>query len=315
MSLTVRFWGVRGSVPAPGPHTAVVGGNTSCVEVRSGEETIILDAGTGLRGLGERLVASGRPVAASILFSHVHWDHIQGFPFFAPLFRPGTELALYGRPDRGSLESALAGQMTTPSFPVQLGAVPAALTFGGFEPGRQFSVGSATVRAARLNHPDGVIAYRVEIGGRAIVFATDTEHYAERIDRDLVSLAEGADLLIYDAQYTPEEYAGVIGAPRGGWGHSTWVEGVRVARSAGVGSLVLFHHDPTHDDAAVTAIELAARTVLPGTVAAREGLEIHLAGRPARGRSDSTDGEARFSDDTGGDDVAARVSPTTGRAA
>ena len=239
MSLTVRFWGVRGSVPAPGPRTAAVGGNTSCVEVRCGGETIILDAGTGIRGLGERLLAGGRPVSASLLFSHVHWDHIQGFPFFPPLFRRDTALVLHGRPDHGSLESALRQQMTAPSFPVHLGAVPAALSFGEIEPGQPFEVGSALVRAARLNHPDGVLAYRIEVEGRAVVFATDTEHHADGIDRDLVALADGADLLIYDAQYTPEEYAGVIGGPRSGWGHSTWVEGIRVARAAGVGSLVL----------------------------------------------------------------------------
>ncbi len=279
MSLTVRFWGVRGSVPSPGPQTAAVGGNTSCVELRMGDETIVLDAGTGLRGLGERLVAAGRPVALSVLFSHVHWDHIQGFPFFPALFKSGTELSLYGRPDEGSLESALRQQMTWPNFPVQLDAVPARLRYGSFELDRPFAVGSAIVRAARLNHPNGVVAYRIEHEGRAVVYATDTEHYAEKVDRRLVSLAEGADLLIYDAQYTPEEYAGVIGGPRVGWGHSTWVEGVRIARAAGVGSLVLFHHDPSHDDAAIGAIERAAQTVLPGTVAAREGLEIHLAGR------------------------------------
>ncbi|HKE18259.1 MAG TPA: MBL fold metallo-hydrolase [Kofleriaceae bacterium] len=278
MSLTVRFWGVRGSVPAPGPRTAAVGGNTSCVEVRCGGETIILDAGTGIRGLGERLLAGGRPVSASLLFSHVHWDHIQGFPFFPPLFRRDTALVLHGRPDHGSLESALRQQMTAPSFPVHLGAVPAALSFGEIEPGQPFEVGSALVRAARLNHPDGVLAYRIEVEGRAVVFATDTEHHADGIDRDLVALADGADLLIYDAQYTPEEYAGVIGGPRSGWGHSTWVEGIRVARAAGVGSLVLFHHDPSHDDGAVDAIERSARAMWPGTVAAREGLEIHLAG-------------------------------------
>ena len=283
MSVTVRFWGVRGSVPSPGAQTAGFGGNTSCVEVHCGGETIILDAGTGLRGLGERLAASGRPVVASILVSHVHWDHIQGFPFFPPLFLPDTELALYGRPDHGSLESALRHQMTAPNFPVQLGAVPAALTYGELDLAQPFEVGAAVVRAARLNHPDGVIAYRIEYDGRAIVFATDTEHYPEEIDRDLVALAEGADLLIYDAQYTPEEYAGVIGGAREGWGHSTWVEGIRVARAAGVGSLVLFHHDPAHDDAAVSAIERSARTVLPGTVAAREGLEIHLAGKAHAG--------------------------------
>jgi phosphoribosyl 1,2-cyclic phosphodiesterase len=279
MSLTVRFWGVRGSVPSPGPQTAAVGGNTSCVELRFGDEIVVLDAGTGLRGLGERLIAGGRPVSLSLLFSHVHWDHIQGFPFFPALFKSSTELSLYGRPEEGTLESALGRQMTWPNFPVELETVPARLTYGSFELDRPFAVGSAIVRAARLNHPNGVVAYRVEHDGRAVVYATDTEHYAERIDRDLVSLAQGADLLIYDAQYTPEEYAGVIGGSRAGWGHSTWVEGVRVARAAGVGQLVLFHHDPAHDDAAIGAIERAAQTVLPGTVAAREGLEIHLAGR------------------------------------
>ena len=282
MSLTVRFWGVRGSVPAPGAHTAGVGGNTSCVELRAGDETIVFDAGTGLRGLGEKMLASGRPVDASILFSHVHWDHIQGFPFFTPLFRRDTRLSLHGLPTSGSLEAALSKQMVTPSFPVQLGAVPAELAYHDFAPGRPFEVGSAVVRAARLNHPDGVIAYRVEIGGRAIVFATDTEHYHDRVDDDLVALAEGADLLIYDAQYTPEEYSGVVGFSRVGWGHSTWAEGVRVARAAGDGQLVLFHHDPGHDDGAVASIEYSARAVLPGTVAAREGMEIHLAGRAAR---------------------------------
>jgi ribonuclease BN (tRNA processing enzyme) len=168
---------------------------------------------------------------------------------------------------------------------VQLGAVPAALRYGAIVPGRPFAVGSAVVRAARLNHPGGVIGYRIECDGRALVFATDTEHHADRIDRELVALAEGADLLIYDAQYTPEEYAGVIGGARQGWGHSTWVEGIRVARAAGVGSLVLFHHDPAHDDAAIAAIERAARTVMPGTVAAREGLEIHMAGRVTGSRA------------------------------
>ncbi len=279
MSLTVRFWGVRGSVPSPGPQTAAVGGNTSCVELRFGDEVIVLDAGTGLRALGERLIAGGRPVSLNLLFSHVHWDHIQGFPFFPALFRSSTELALYGRPDEGSLESALRSQMTWPNFPVQLDAVPARLRYRALELDRPFAVGSAIVQAARLNHPNGVVAYRVEHEGRAVVYATDTEHYGDRIDRGLVELAEGADVLIYDAQYTPEEYAGVIGGSRVGWGHSTWVEGVRVARAAGVGQLVLFHHDPAHDDAAIGAIEHAAQTVLPGTVAAREGLEIHLAGR------------------------------------
>jgi phosphoribosyl 1,2-cyclic phosphodiesterase len=280
MALTIRFWGVRGSVPSPGPATAGVGGNTSCVEVRSGDHVVILDAGTGLRRLGDALLAerAGRPIEASILFSHVHWDHIQGFPFFAPVFRPDTTLHLYGRPDEGSLAEVLAAQMTRPTFPVPLDALPSALTFGTWSDDAAFDVGPFRVRTARLHHPGACYAYRLEAHGRSVVYATDTEHYDDgRIDEALVELSRGADVLIYDAMYTPEEYEGETGVSRRGWGHSTWVEGVRVARAAGVGQLVLFHHDPTHDDETVAAIEEAAARELPSTIAAREGLEITLA--------------------------------------
>jgi phosphoribosyl 1,2-cyclic phosphodiesterase len=272
-TLDIRFWGVRGSVPSPGPATAGVGGNTSCVEIRAGDQVIVLDAGTGLRGLGDRLLAErgGAPVRASILFSHVHWDHIQGFPFFAPVFCSGTELDLHGAPENGSLEQALTHQMTGPTFPVRFADVPSDVRCHALPSSGPFAVGDVEVTAARLHHPNGVFAYRLEFGGRSIVYATDTEHYPDRIDRDLVALAAGADVLIYDAMYTPEQYES-----RRGWGHSTWVEGVRVGRAAGVGQLVLFHHDPIHDDAEVAAIERAAAEELSGTIAAREGLVLSL---------------------------------------
>jgi phosphoribosyl 1,2-cyclic phosphodiesterase len=273
--LSLRFWGVRGSCPSPGPATAGVGGNTSCVQVSVGDEHVILDGGTGLRALGNELSARG-PVRASLLFSHVHWDHIQGVPFFAPIFRTDTRLAVYGAPEEGTIEAALIKQMTGPSFPVPFDQLPAALRFETVEPGEPFAVGRFRVRAAALNHPNGVLAYRLEAGGRSIVYATDTEHYAGQIDRSLVDLARNADVLIYDAQYTPDEYRGSCGCARIGWGHSTWVEGVRVARAAGVGQLILFHHDPSHDDAAVAEIEQLAAAELPGTIAAREGLAIDL---------------------------------------
>ncbi len=282
MSLTIRFWGVRGSVPSPGPATAGVGGNTSCVEVRCRDRIVILDAGTGIRGVGDALLAAG-PVKATLVFSHVHWDHIQGLPFFAPLYMPTTELDLYGAPEDQTLREVLQTQIAAPTFPVGLDQSPATLRYHRIPTGEQFDIEPFRVRTALLNHPNGVHGIRLECEGRSMVYATDTEHAADgSIDQALVELARGADVLVYDAQFTPDEYTGAVGFPRVGWGHSTWVEGVRIARAADVGKLVLFHHDPSHDDDAVGAIERAAAAELPGTVAAREGLTIALASDRAR---------------------------------
>jgi len=278
MSLRIRFWGVRGSIPSPGPATALVGGNTSCVEVRCGDTLVILDAGTGIRRLGDALTARGEAVKAHLLFSHVHWDHIQGLPFFSPLYRPDTHLTVLGSPSGATIDEVLNRQMSAPVFPVPLAKVPASIETGPIP--SQFDIGDMTVRAAELFHPDRVFGYRIDCGGRSVVYATDVEHPSDgTVDERLVELAAGADVLIYDAQYTPEEYAGRVGPSRRGWGHSTWTEALRVADAARVGKLVLFHHDPTRDDAAVAAIEAAAAEERPGTVAAREGLELALASR------------------------------------
>jgi phosphoribosyl 1,2-cyclic phosphodiesterase len=255
-----------------------VGGNTSCVEVRCKQTLLVLDAGTGLRRLGDWLTTRGDTVRAHLLFSHVHWDHIQGLPFFGPIYRPETQLTLYGAPEGGSLREILESQMQSPTFPVSLAQAPAAIAYHTIEPRGPLAIGSLQVTAAPLRHPNGVLAFRVECEGRSVVYATDTEHDPNgAIDDTLVELARRADLLIYDAQYTPEEYDGTVGFPRRGWGHSTWAEGVRVARAADVGRLILFHHEPSHDDAQVAAIEQAAARELPGTVAAREGMSIALA--------------------------------------
>ncbi len=280
--MRIRFWGVRGSIAAAGPETAQVGGNTSCVEVRvgagAGETLIVLDAGTGLRRLGESLRG---PVAAHLFLSHLHWDHIQGFPFFAPAYAPGNRIRLYA-PERcatnGDVRAALDAQMRAPHFPVGLDAMRAELSFGAVAAGAQLVVGAATVQAAAAKHPNGCLAYRVAAGGRSVVYATDTEHDAAgRIDRQLLELARGADVLIYDAQYTADEYAG-----KRGWGHSTAEEGARLAEAAGVSQLVLYHHDPTHDDWQIARIEAATRARFPATVAAREGLVLTLDPRTAR---------------------------------
>jgi phosphoribosyl 1,2-cyclic phosphodiesterase len=271
--MRIKFWGVRGSIASPGPDTAEVGGNTSCVEVNCGETRLILDAGTGLRRLGDALLAGG-PVDATLLLSHLHWDHIQGLPFFVPAYLRSTRLEVVGTGGgAASLRSVLAGQMTAPVFPVRLDELGADLRVREVRSGDAFDVGEVRVRAVRLNHPGGVLAYRIEHAGRSVVYATDTEHYA-CVDPALRALAEGADVLIYDSQYTPEEYRGDGGRSRVGWGHSTYVAGAELARAAGVGRYLLFHHDPQRTDAGVDEIERAARDLFPSSVAAREGMVI-----------------------------------------
>lgn len=273
----VRFWGVRGSIASPGASTAQVGGNTSCVEVRCGGQRLILDAGTGLRALGDSLLAEKQPIDAALLLSHFHWDHIQGLPFFVPAYLPSTKLTIVGSSDgRHSLRDKLSRQMTEPHFPVQLDDLSAELGYREARPNQALEIGDVRVKVARLNHPGGVFAYRIEHAGRSIVYATDTEHYA-CVDPVLKSLAEGADLLIYDAQYTPEEYPGKVG-----WGHSTWEAAVRLANAAGVRQLVLFHHDPRRSDEQVAALEARAATARPGTTAAREGSVMRVETRATR---------------------------------
>ena len=287
-NVAIRFWGVRGSIASPGAHTAAVGGNTSCVEITTATGgTIILDAGTGIRALGDELVR--RKVGhAHLLLSHLHWDHIQGLPFFVPAWLPSSQLEIVGARSTGTPElgpeASLSLQMQPPHFPVKLADMRSHLSFREVDSGDTLTIAGATVRATRLNHPGGVMGYRIESGGRAIVYATDTEHRAGELDADLVSLARGADVLVYDAMYTEDEYAGREGGSKVGWGHSTWEAGCAVADAAGVDRLVLFHHDPARTDEQVEAIERAAAGQRPGTVAAREGLEFTLH-RPALPRA------------------------------
>jgi phosphoribosyl 1,2-cyclic phosphodiesterase len=274
--MQITFWGVRGSIPTPGPATVQIGGNTSCVEVRAGKAILIFDGGTGLRLLGKKLQKEG-PVAAHMFFSHVHWDHIQGFPFFEPAFVAGNVFYLYGGCNLSrTLEETLAGQMDHPNFPVHLGSMAAHMNFLDMVEGEPLAIDDGEgdmvrVTGVRGNHPQGVFAYRVEHAGKAIVYATDTEHYEGRVDQKLVGLARDARLLIYDSQYTPEEYSA-----KKGWGHSTFEEGAKLARLAGVQRLVLFHHDPTQTDAAVREKERRARALFGDALAAYEGLVLQV---------------------------------------
>ncbi|GAB4113234.1 MAG: MBL fold metallo-hydrolase [Sandaracinaceae bacterium] len=282
-TLSVRFWGVRGSIASPGRDMLGVGGNTSCVEVRYGDDVLILDAGTGIRALGDQLLRE-RVGHVSVLLSHLHWDHIQGLPFFLPAWLPSSRLDVIGAASTSSphigLKESLSMQMQPPHFPVRLSDMGALLGFRQIESGQELTIGEVKVTARRLNHPGGVTGYRIEAGGRAIVYATDTEHYACP-DPYLVKLAKDADLLVYDAMYTEAEYRGEIGPSKVGWGHSTWEAGVAVADAARVGQLVLFHHDPQRTDREVAAIEAQADIVRPGTIAAREGLVLELEARPS----------------------------------
>lgn len=284
--IRVKFWGVRGSVPVPGDHTSGIGGNTSCVEVRCGEDILVFDGGTGLRVLGKSLMQS-MPVTLHLFFSHVHWDHIQGFPFFGPAFAAGNTIHMYGGAQvAGRVESAMVGQMESPNFPVRLEQLPAAMHFHDLDAGDVVELSADTrVRCAAGNHPGGVLAYRVEHAGRSVVYMTDHEPENGRQPQGMRDLARGADLLIYDCMYTPEEYQGLKdGISRVGWGHSTFEIGAALAREAKVSELLLFHHDPDQSDRDVAEKVERTRVLFPASRAAYEGLEIPLPARSKRAR-------------------------------
>ncbi|MBN9684893.1 MBL fold metallo-hydrolase [Corallococcus exiguus] len=273
----MRFWGVRGSIPSPGPATKRYGGNTPCVEVRCGDELLIFDLGSGARGLGDALVATRKPVKASIFISHYHYDHLQGLPFFSPMFSPANDVTLYGSPRDGkSLKQILAGQMVHPYFPVTAEEVfRTRLAYRDVVVGEDIPVGKATVRTLELNHPGGNVGYRVDFGGRSLVYATDVEHGTD-LDAKLFDFARGADALIYDSMYTEDEYRGRNGPARTGWGHSTWEAAVRAADASEVKQLVLFHHDPGRDDAGMDKLLREVRKHRKATIAAKEAMVIQL---------------------------------------
>ncbi len=276
--MDVRFWGVRGSVASSGAQVARIGGNTSCLEVTHEGHRLILDAGTGVRGLGDALMGE-QPISVTMLFSHLHWDHVQGFPFFTPAYLPGTKVALYGPGVDGAqqLKSVLSKQMEPPNFPVPLAAMRAQMTFADALPNRVFETGPFRITPIELPHPQGCMGYHIEAGGQRLAYMTDVEVTLDGLDRRVCDTIEGANVLVLDAQYTPDEYEGRYGPSRKGWGHSTMIEAANIARGLHAKRLFLFHHDPAHSDDFVEAMAEDAKRVFAMAEPAREGKRIRVA--------------------------------------
>ena len=273
---TIHFWGVRGSIASPGQETVRYGGNTPCVEMRVGGERLIFDGGTGLRVLGQSLL-SQMPVEANMFFTHSHWDHIQGFPFFVPAFIKGNRFNIYGvvSPNGATIEERLRDQMLHPNFPVPLQVMGADLNFCDLQVGEKVQIGEVIIENALLNHPGEAVGYRINWRGCSAAYVTDTEHYPDKLDENVLWLARNADVLIIDSAYTDEEYHSARSS-KVGWGHSTWEEAVKVAKAANVKKLVIFHHDPLHNDDFLDRVGTDAVKKFPDTIMAREGLSIQL---------------------------------------
>ncbi|MBI4851612.1 MAG: MBL fold metallo-hydrolase [Acidobacteria bacterium] len=267
-NICLKLWGVRGSLPAPGPQTKLFGGNTSCIEIRCGEEIFIFDAGSGIRELGLDLLKA-MPIKARLFFTHYHWDHILGFPFFVPAYIPTNEFDIYGE-DKGKLspKEILSGQMVFPYFPVTLDAMRAKMTFHTLKVGSILEFGDVRIKTHRLNHPFDAMGYRVEYKGSSVAYITDYEHFDHR-DEPLVEFVKDADAMIYDSAFNEAEYV-----TKQGWGHSTWEQGVKLAQAGNVKFLVISHHEPTHDDSYMEKVEIEAKEVFPNSTVAREKHEF-----------------------------------------
>ena len=268
---SVTFWGVRGSIACPGPDTVRYGGNTSCLDVMCGDVRMIFDGGTGLRKLGTKLVGLG-PLDTDIFFTHSHFDHVCGLPFFVPFFIPGNKIRLWAGHllPENTLQHVLIELMIAPLFPVPPEIFQADVTYNNFHSGEILTPHDGVkIRTIPLNHPNRATGYRIDFDGKSICYLTDTEHTEDGLDRNILGLIAGADLVIYDATYTDQEYPKFKG-----FGHSTWQEGLRLVETAGAETLVIFHHDPSHDDDFMDEIARQAETARSGAVVAREGMTL-----------------------------------------
>jgi len=276
-TLRLKFWGTRGSIPCPGPDTIKYGGNTTCFEVNYGEERLIIDAGTGIRLLGKKILMEEKNLlTAKLFFTHTHMDHIQGLPFFAPLYNPNSNVNLYAGHldgDNYDLQGIIGTMlMKDPVFPVPSSLIEQACNFNDYNVGKVFELGNdLVIKTGKLNHPNGACGYRLECGGKVIAICTDTEHFEGKLDENVLALAENADVMVYDSAYTDEEYPNFKG-----WGHSTWQEAIKVAEAANVRQTFLFHHDPSHNDKKMDEIAQAAKEIRSSVRPAIEGEEIFL---------------------------------------
>jgi phosphoribosyl 1,2-cyclic phosphodiesterase len=262
---------VRGSIPTPGPATVRYGGNTSCVEVRSGDDIIILDAGSGLRALGRALLAEfkNQPLSLTLLLTHTHWDHIQGLPFFAPIYDPRCHLRILGGEGaRKGLVNALTGQMESTYFPVPFAKLPSNIEIEELKD-FNLNIGSVSVRAQRANHPGLCVGYRLLSPDGLMVFFPDAESRPGGADLEMIEFLRDADVLILDSQYDSAEYKKHIG-----WGHGCVNDSVALAMQAGVKRLYLFHHDPDHDDKRIDSFVKHARRLV---VKQKAGLKVDAA--------------------------------------
>jgi len=289
--MAVRFWGVRGSIACPGPDTLRYGGNTPCVELVCGRHTLIFDAGTGIRQLGNALVKAANTNDFDVFLSHGHIDHVVGLPFFAPLFVKDQVVRVWGGnlQAAGGVKQAVKKLMSFPFFPLQVDALQARLEFHDFSAGDTINPRpDIALRTAPLNHPGGATGYRVDYGGRSVAYITDIEIGVGPLDPALLSLVKGVSLLILDTTYTNDELPSHVG-----WGHSSWQQGIELANAAGAERLCLFHHDPDHDDDEMDKIAAKAKASRPGTIVAREGLRVDIGLRPATATAANADDAAR----------------------
>ena len=278
--LSLRFWGARGSFPTPGPAHIRYGGNTPCVEFRLGRDLFIVDAGSGIEPLG-RVLRGHAPREINILLSHLHLDHVMGLPFFAPALDADCRIRIFcGNLGGDSPRAALERIFSPPLFPMTLTQFPAKFEFIGFRAGETLRFGGAQIATCPLDHPDGATGYRFSHGGRSVCYVSDMEHRPDGPPEALVGFCADADLLIYDAMYTDQQYKACKG-----WGHSTWREGVKLARAAGAREIAAFHHNTAHDDDRLDLIGAQLGAALPGSFVAREGVEIVLQSRAALARS------------------------------
>ena len=272
--ISVTFWGVRGSIASPGPSTQRYGGNTPCIEIQCDDHTVVIDAGTGIRALGVKLAQQGKGKNLDLLFTHTHMDHLVGLPFFAPAYNPQNTIRFWAGhllPER-SLEGACRHLMSDPLFPVPPDMFQAKVSFIDFDENSTISLTpEITVKTAPLDHPGRATGYRIEYGGKSIAVVTDTAHVPDAPNNNALKLMHDADIVIYDAMFTEEEFK-----DRPDWGHSTWEEGTKLANMASAKQLVLFHHDPSRTDEEMDKIVSEASKRRPGTIAAREGETLTL---------------------------------------